>query len=386
MLAHGISTGGAVPRRRRALRAPPHAPARRLRRPRGSRCRSSRRCFLVIVLASVGLPGLCGFVGEFLVLLGTFTADKTWAATGTHRLLPGAQAARRDLGQRRDPGGDVPADDVPEDDVRAARQAREQRRTCSDIHGARDLGLRHRGRGGAGVWASARSRSSSRSETSVEAFIAGFQRAPAGGAARARRAARTSIPRVAGGRAAPASAAHARARARRHASELRRQPAARLRADADPRSAMGCVVLLAETFVARQSRAPASPGWASPAASAALVALVAPVGRRRQPAVALPGHAGRRSLGAVPRRGVHRRRRCSRCCSPPPYLREHGFEFGEFYALVLFATAGMMMVVARDAPVSLLIGIETMSLAAYVLTGCWRTQPAQLRRRRSSTS
>ncbi len=35
-------------------------------------------CFLVIVLASVGLPGLCGFVGEFLVLLGSFTADKTW--------------------------------------------------------------------------------------------------------------------------------------------------------------------------------------------------------------------------------------------------------------------------------------------------------------------
>jgi NADH-quinone oxidoreductase subunit M len=35
--------------------------------------------FLVIVLASVGLPGLCGFVGEFLVLVGTFTADKGWA-------------------------------------------------------------------------------------------------------------------------------------------------------------------------------------------------------------------------------------------------------------------------------------------------------------------
>ncbi|MEO8213822.1 MAG: NADH-quinone oxidoreductase subunit M, partial [Myxococcales bacterium] len=31
-------------------------------------------CFLVIVLASVGLPGLCGFVGEFLILLGTFNA------------------------------------------------------------------------------------------------------------------------------------------------------------------------------------------------------------------------------------------------------------------------------------------------------------------------
>ena len=45
-------------------------------------------CFLVIVLASVGLPGLCGFVGEFLVLLGTFTANKTWAANGMTGFFP----------------------------------------------------------------------------------------------------------------------------------------------------------------------------------------------------------------------------------------------------------------------------------------------------------
>jgi NADH-quinone oxidoreductase subunit N len=56
----------------------------------------------------------------------------------------------------------------------------------------------------------------------------------------------------------------------------------------------------------------------------------------------------------------------------PPYLREQGFEFGEFYAMILFGTAGMMMVVHATHMVSLLIGIETMSLAAYVLTGCWR--------------
>jgi NADH-quinone oxidoreductase subunit M len=45
-------------------------------------------CFLVIVLASVGLPGLCGFVGEFLVLLGTFTVHKSWAATGLRHFFP----------------------------------------------------------------------------------------------------------------------------------------------------------------------------------------------------------------------------------------------------------------------------------------------------------
>ena len=39
-------------------------------------------CFLVMVLASAGLPGLCGFVGEFLVLSGTFTAGKDWHDVG----------------------------------------------------------------------------------------------------------------------------------------------------------------------------------------------------------------------------------------------------------------------------------------------------------------
>ena len=45
-------------------------------------------CLLVIVLASVGLPGLCGFVGEFLVLIGTFTAQKLWAPAGLSGYFP----------------------------------------------------------------------------------------------------------------------------------------------------------------------------------------------------------------------------------------------------------------------------------------------------------
>ncbi len=44
--------------------------------------------FLAIVLGSVGLPGLCGFVGEFLVLIGTFTAHKSWVATGLVGYFP----------------------------------------------------------------------------------------------------------------------------------------------------------------------------------------------------------------------------------------------------------------------------------------------------------
>ncbi len=35
--------------------------------------------FLIVTLSSIGLPGLNGFVGEFLVLLGAFKADPLWA-------------------------------------------------------------------------------------------------------------------------------------------------------------------------------------------------------------------------------------------------------------------------------------------------------------------
>jgi NADH-quinone oxidoreductase subunit M len=42
-------------------------------------------CLLVVTFSSIGLPGLNGFVGEFLILLGAFTVDPLWAgaaATG----------------------------------------------------------------------------------------------------------------------------------------------------------------------------------------------------------------------------------------------------------------------------------------------------------------
>ena len=38
-------------------------------------------CFLVVMLASIGLPGLSGFVGEFLILIGSFKAS-WWLAAG----------------------------------------------------------------------------------------------------------------------------------------------------------------------------------------------------------------------------------------------------------------------------------------------------------------
>ena len=39
--------------------------------------------FTVVMLSSIGLPGLNGFVGEFLVLLGTFVTARWWVVVAT---------------------------------------------------------------------------------------------------------------------------------------------------------------------------------------------------------------------------------------------------------------------------------------------------------------
>ena len=41
--------------------------------------------FMVVMLSSIGVPGLNGFVGEFLILIGSFNTARWWAvvaATG----------------------------------------------------------------------------------------------------------------------------------------------------------------------------------------------------------------------------------------------------------------------------------------------------------------
>lgn len=54
------------------------------------------------------------------------------------------------------------------------------------------------------------------------------------------------------------------------------------------------------------------------------------------------------------------------------FMREHRFEFGEFYALILFSTTGMLILAHAADLVTLFIGVEAMSLAVYVLVGSWR--------------
>lgn len=46
--------------------------------------------FVLAVLSSVGLPGLNGFVGEYLILLGAFEASPTWAVLGVTGVIFGA--------------------------------------------------------------------------------------------------------------------------------------------------------------------------------------------------------------------------------------------------------------------------------------------------------
>jgi len=57
------------------------------------------------------------------------------------------------------------------------------------------------------------------------------------------------------------------------------------------------------------------------------------------------------------------------------YLEEHGLERGEFYVLLAFSSAGCMMLASATDLVSLFIGLETLSLGVYSLTGFRRGNP-----------
>jgi NADH-quinone oxidoreductase subunit N len=57
------------------------------------------------------------------------------------------------------------------------------------------------------------------------------------------------------------------------------------------------------------------------------------------------------------------------------YLPEHRLDRGEFYALLLFATFGAMMVAAAGDALILFLGLETMSIGAYAMTAFRKTSP-----------
>ncbi len=57
-----------------------------------------------------------------------------------------------------------------------------------------------------------------------------------------------------------------------------------------------------------------------------------------------------------------------------PYLKSVGRNYGEVHALILFATAGMMTLASAGSLVTLFVGLETMSVCLYVITGLAREE------------
>ena len=54
------------------------------------------------------------------------------------------------------------------------------------------------------------------------------------------------------------------------------------------------------------------------------------------------------------------------------YLEDYGKNLGEYYALILFATVGMMLMAAGAHLIMIFLGLEIMSIAVYVLAGLFR--------------
>ena len=54
------------------------------------------------------------------------------------------------------------------------------------------------------------------------------------------------------------------------------------------------------------------------------------------------------------------------------YTQREGIAFGEYYALILFATLGMMLMAAGTHLITIFLGLETMSISIYVLAGMMR--------------
>ena len=54
------------------------------------------------------------------------------------------------------------------------------------------------------------------------------------------------------------------------------------------------------------------------------------------------------------------------------YIHREMIEFGEYYALILFATLGMMLMAAGSHLITIFLGLETMSVSIYILAGMMR--------------
>lgn len=62
------------------------------------------------------------------------------------------------------------------------------------------------------------------------------------------------------------------------------------------------------------------------------------------------------------------------CAMSMHYVKESDIPQGEYYALILFATVGMILMAAGTDLIVIFLGLETMSMAVYVLAGILRHQ------------
>ncbi len=62
----------------------------------------------------------------------------------------------------------------------------------------------------------------------------------------------------------------------------------------------------------------------------------------------------------------------------PRYLEEHDMAYGEYFALLHFATFGMATMVSAESLITLFIGLEIMSMSVYVLVAFKRTSAASV--------
>jgi len=58
----------------------------------------------------------------------------------------------------------------------------------------------------------------------------------------------------------------------------------------------------------------------------------------------------------------------------PSYLNRRGLHYGEYYALILAATTGMMLLAGAMSLMVIFLGVELLSIALYVLSGFSRTE------------
>lgn len=57
------------------------------------------------------------------------------------------------------------------------------------------------------------------------------------------------------------------------------------------------------------------------------------------------------------------------------YIEQKDINFGEYYALLLFATSGAMLMATSRELISIFVGLEVLSISLYILSGFARTEP-----------